>query len=58
MQPASDTIFGVAFSRLETIAILAGCGTLFIILVLVIMILSVCLCCKNRQLGRFVIVPL
>ena len=58
MQPASDTIFGVAFSRLETITTLAGCGTLFIILVLVIVVLSVFLCCKSRQLGRFVIVEL
>ena len=34
-------------------AVLAGCGTLFTILVLVIVVLSVCLC---RQSERFVVI--
>ena len=51
MPPAATPVYSVLSG-----AILAGCGTLFIILVLVIVILSVCLCCKSRQLSRFVIV--
>ena len=49
-----DTIvFGVTFTRIQTIALLAVIGAVIVLLVLVILILCVCLCCKSR---RFVII--
>ena len=57
MQPVcNDTL--LSDGALVTLTVLAGSGALFIILVLVTVVLSVFLCYKNRQLGRFVIVTL